>query len=451
MTSQFEGAERIADKWGISRARHRRVRSRSQQRAAEAWAEGRFDGQCVDDRRTRPRRRGQAHRHHPQGGARRGPPRDARSRSWPPSSRSPARTACTPPAPRRQISDGAAAVLMMTEEKAAALGFTPRARDRRHLPRRRRPGAHAHRPDRRHRSGCSQRTGLGIDDIDVVRDQRGVRVGRARLAEGSSAPTWTRSTRTAGPSPSATRSAPPVGSCSPRRCTSWSAPAAGTALVTMCCGGGLGTGTIIERLVALAPGGGAEPRDAPPPDHQPRRCSPMCYASRAVVGATCTAGCASDNASLPTRRRALAPNAAGRARRRRRHDRRLRRRHRGTGAADRHRHARDEEAEHAGAVLRPRGDAPTPTSLLPAGTPIYLERDAGRPRRLRPAAGLRVPDHRRPVRQPRHHRRRATPGPLDDPTERRPADARSRRAPSRPSGPDVGLWAQLRPDSVTTR
>ena len=32
------------------------------------------------------------------------------------------------------------------------------------------------------------------------------------------------------------------------RCTSSSAPTAATRLVTMCCGGGLGTGTIIERL-----------------------------------------------------------------------------------------------------------------------------------------------------------------------------------------------------------
>ena len=43
------------------------------------------------------------------------------------------------------------------------------------------------------------------------------------------------------------------------------------------------------------------------------------------------------------------------ARRRRRHDRRRRRRHRRAGPADRHRHAGDEEAEHAGRVLRPGG------------------------------------------------------------------------------------------------
>ena len=39
-----------------------------------------------------------------------------------------------------------------------------------------------------------------------------------------------------------------AGPRSPRRCTSSSAPTARYGLVTMCCGGGLGTGTIIERL-----------------------------------------------------------------------------------------------------------------------------------------------------------------------------------------------------------
>ncbi|MEM8902981.1 MAG: steroid 3-ketoacyl-CoA thiolase, partial [Actinomycetota bacterium] len=42
MTSQFEGAERIADKWGISRADADEFGFHSQQRAAQAWAEDRF-------------------------------------------------------------------------------------------------------------------------------------------------------------------------------------------------------------------------------------------------------------------------------------------------------------------------------------------------------------------------------------------------------------------------
>ena len=58
-----------------------------------------------------------------------------------------------------------------------------------------------------------ERTGLTIDDIDIVRDQRGVRLGRAGLGQGARRRTWRRSTRTAAPSPSATRSAAPARSC----------------------------------------------------------------------------------------------------------------------------------------------------------------------------------------------------------------------------------------------
>ena len=46
-TSQFEGAERIAERWGISRADTDAFGLRSQQRAAQAWAEGRFDSQIT--------------------------------------------------------------------------------------------------------------------------------------------------------------------------------------------------------------------------------------------------------------------------------------------------------------------------------------------------------------------------------------------------------------------
>ena len=47
MTSQFEGAERIAEKWGITRDDTDRFGLLSQQRAARAWAEDRFAGQYV--------------------------------------------------------------------------------------------------------------------------------------------------------------------------------------------------------------------------------------------------------------------------------------------------------------------------------------------------------------------------------------------------------------------
>src|SRR5690606_11788158 len=47
MTSQFEGAERIAEKWGISREDTDAFGLLSQRNAAQAWAEDRFGTQIV--------------------------------------------------------------------------------------------------------------------------------------------------------------------------------------------------------------------------------------------------------------------------------------------------------------------------------------------------------------------------------------------------------------------
>ena len=62
MTSQFEGAERIAEKWGITREDTDKFGFDSQQRAAQAWAEGRYDGQYVTVDGAGRRRGGQADR-----------------------------------------------------------------------------------------------------------------------------------------------------------------------------------------------------------------------------------------------------------------------------------------------------------------------------------------------------------------------------------------------------
>src|SRR6185436_1246148 len=48
MTSQFEGAERIADKWGVTREDTDAFGLASQQRAITAWNEDRFSGQIVE-------------------------------------------------------------------------------------------------------------------------------------------------------------------------------------------------------------------------------------------------------------------------------------------------------------------------------------------------------------------------------------------------------------------
>ena len=47
-TSQFEGAERIAEKWGIARADCDAFGKRSQDRAIEAWSDGRFSSRIVE-------------------------------------------------------------------------------------------------------------------------------------------------------------------------------------------------------------------------------------------------------------------------------------------------------------------------------------------------------------------------------------------------------------------
>ena len=57
-----------------------------------------------------------------------------------------------------QISDGAAAVLLMEREKAEALGPQAARADRRPDDRRRRPGDHAHRPDPRDARSSSSAT-----------------------------------------------------------------------------------------------------------------------------------------------------------------------------------------------------------------------------------------------------------------------------------------------------
>ena len=126
-TSQFEGAERIADKWNITRADTDAFGLASQQRAARAWAEGRFDGQFIEveapDLDAEGNPTGTTHR----------VTRDEGIRET-----SLEKLATLKPVAREngvhtagnssQISDGAAAILMMTEEKAKQLGLKPRAR-----------------------------------------------------------------------------------------------------------------------------------------------------------------------------------------------------------------------------------------------------------------------------------------------------------------------------------
>ncbi|MFM7687104.1 MAG: acetyl-CoA C-acyltransferase, partial [Actinomycetota bacterium] len=127
MTSQFEGAERIADKWGITREDTDAFGLRSQQLAIQAWNEDRFSGQYVEvqapDRNEDGSLAGTFHTVRRDEGLRETTLEKLASLK-PVARENGVHTAGN----SSQISDGASAVLLMTEEKAAALGLKPRAR-----------------------------------------------------------------------------------------------------------------------------------------------------------------------------------------------------------------------------------------------------------------------------------------------------------------------------------
>jgi acetyl-CoA C-acetyltransferase len=245
MTSQFEGAERIAEKWGVSRDDTDRFGLASQERAARAWAEGRFDGQWVPveapdvDEEGNPT--GSTHT----------VARDEGLRET-----TLEKLAALKPVAREdgvhtagnssQISDGAAAVLMMTEEKAAALGLTPRARvvdtclvgvD---------PVLMLTGPiDATQR--LLARTGLSMDDMDTF---------EINEAFASVVLAWAKETGAdldkTNPNGGAIALGHPLGGTGAFLMTKALYELERTGgrygLVSMCCGGGLGTGTIIERI-----------------------------------------------------------------------------------------------------------------------------------------------------------------------------------------------------------
>ena len=245
MTSQFEGAERIADKWGITREDTDALGLSSQQRAAAAWDEGRYDGQWVAV---------EAHDLNEDGtiaDTTHVVDRDEGIRET-----SLEKLATLKPVGREdgvhtagnssQISDGAAAVLMTTEDKASALGLTPRARvvetclvgvdpvmmltgpiDATHL--------------------LLQRSGLSIDDIDVF---------EINEAFASVVLAWAKETGAdlakTNPNGGAIAVGHPLGGSGAilmtRAVHELQRIQGRYALISMCCGGGLGTGTLIERL-----------------------------------------------------------------------------------------------------------------------------------------------------------------------------------------------------------
>ncbi len=245
MTSQFEGAERIAEKWGITREDTDAFGLQSQERAIRAWNEGRYDGQWVPveapdlDEEGKPT--GSTHVVEKDEGLREtsleklaGLKAVAREDGVHTAGNS------------SQISDGAAAVLVMTEEKASALGLTPRARvvdtclvgvD---------PVLMLTGPiDATQR--LLERTGLGIGDIDTFEvNEAFASVVLAWAKELGADP------ETTNPNGGAIALGHPLGGTGAFLMTKALNELERTegryGLISMCCGGGLGTGTIIERL-----------------------------------------------------------------------------------------------------------------------------------------------------------------------------------------------------------
>ena len=245
VTTQFEAAERIAEQWGITRDDADRFGLTSQQRATQAWQEGRFDPEVVavdapdldDDGKPT----GTTHRVERDEGLR-DTSLDALAGLKPVAREDGIHTAGT----SSQISDGAAAVLLMSAGKARALGLRPRARILDQClvgvdPVLMLTGAiDATRT-------LLARTGISMGDIDVV---------EINEAFASVVLAWERELKPdmdrVNPNGGAIAIGHPVGATGARLLTTalheLERTDATLALVTMCCGGGLGTGTIVERI-----------------------------------------------------------------------------------------------------------------------------------------------------------------------------------------------------------
>jgi acetyl-CoA C-acetyltransferase len=244
-TTQFEGAERIAEKWGITRDETDGLGVESQQRAARAWAEGRFDTQVVPmdapDLGEDGKPTGTTHRVERDEGLRE-TTLEAIKDLKPVARPDGVHTAAS----SSQISDAAAAVLLMTRAKADALGLKPRARvvdtclvgsD---------PVLMLTGPiDATHR--LLERTGMSMNDMDLT---------EINEAFASVVLAWERELspdhEKVNPNGGAIALGHALGSTGAVLITKALHELEridGTnALVTMCCGGGLGTGTILQRI-----------------------------------------------------------------------------------------------------------------------------------------------------------------------------------------------------------
>jgi acetyl-CoA C-acetyltransferase len=244
--SQFQGAEMIAREYGITREDTDRFGLQSQQRAARAWQEGRFGREVVPIDAPVLDEAGQPT------GERRRVARDEGIRET--SLEKLAALKAVEPdgihtaGTSSQVSDGAAAVLVASPERARDLGVRPRARilattlvgvD---------PVTMLKGPIPASRKVLTQ-TGLAVGDIDVFEvNEAFASVVLAWMKELGPDP------ERVNPNGGAIALGHPTGSTGARLITTALHELERTrgryALVAMCCGGGLGTGTILERLPA---------------------------------------------------------------------------------------------------------------------------------------------------------------------------------------------------------
>jgi acetyl-CoA acyltransferase len=124
LVSQGIGAEMIADKWNLSRQDLDVFGARSQQRAARATAEGRFDNEIIGLPVRDDEGNDTAEMFATDEGIRPDTTTEGLAKLKPAFKEDGKITAGN----SSQITDGASAVLIASEERAAALGYTPRAR-----------------------------------------------------------------------------------------------------------------------------------------------------------------------------------------------------------------------------------------------------------------------------------------------------------------------------------
>jgi acetyl-CoA C-acetyltransferase len=245
-TTQFEAAERIAEKWGISREELDQLGVESQRRAAVAWDEDRFGTQIVpvdapvlgeDGKPT-----GETNRVTRDEGLRETTMEGLAALKTVAREENGFHTAGT----ASQISDAAAAVLLMTADKAASLGVTPRARIVDSCLIGSDPTLMLTGPIDATRR-LFDRTGLGMDDMDVT---------EINEAFASVVLAWAKELQPdmakVNPNGGAIALGHALGSTGAILITKALHELERTGgeygLVTMCCGGGLGTGTIIQRI-----------------------------------------------------------------------------------------------------------------------------------------------------------------------------------------------------------